>query len=309
MDYGKFLQQVSSVIAPWLGGQQIHTKDRQFRLVNRPDEFGWYSWETQGRRAALQGIEDAPFEVIGRRKICGYLVGNSVVPDDSSVLPDSITEALKQTIPVLMVEIGLPRFSKVTVVRWWDWQHVYVGQEFGLGVEDDVQMAYEDELSSLDGIKGVTPALDLAFRWESLRRAQARERRRQIEEERRAREEELRRVMARAAAEERRRLEQERLRELYGDFEGRARTALGMMGATILDWSEGRNNEATVTYRFRNQRFQCVCDMASLAIVDAGVCLEGSGESGDRRFTLQSLPAVIAWIIDDHGGLYRTRRA
>jgi hypothetical protein len=203
------------------------------------------------------------------------------------------------------VEPGLERFSHVVVTEWFDGRFIFKELDFGLGAENDVQLAYEERAESVDHIADVAPALDLAFRWETRRRRQAEERRRRVEEERRRREEAER---VRLAAEEQHREYVRRVAERAGSFEERARRALLLMNAELLDWRESRNRgEMVVTYRFRQQRFQCTCEVDSLAIIDAGVCLNDGGESGDRRFTLESLPAVIAWIIDDHGGLYRTR--
>ena len=60
-------------------------------------------------------------------------------------------------------------------------------------------------------------------------------------------------------------------------------------------------------FRFRRQRFECVCDEA-LRIVDSGICLvdHATGERGDTRFTLESLPAVIGQAMDE-GRLVRFR--
>jgi hypothetical protein len=50
-----------------------------------------------------------------------------------------------------------------------------------------------------------------------------------------------------------------------------------------------------VRFRLLGRRFECTCDERTLRILDAGICLvdHATGERGDTRFTLESLPAVI----------------
>lgn len=304
--YAQFLNDETEVVLPWLGGGSICSLNRSYRVAphSTPQEFGWYRWRVS-RRALLLEHADTPAEIRGRKDVSGYLVGRHLLADDVAIQPNDLQRSVRQGIPVLLLEDGLPRFSRVVVTEWFDGHFIFKELGFGFGPEDDVQCAYEDRLESVDQIPEVAPALDLAFRWETLRRNQAEERRRQIEEERQRREAA---ELARIRAEEQQREYLRRLAERTGSFEERARRALAIMGAELLDWREsGNRGEMVVSYRFRNQRFQCTCELESLAIIDAGVCLDEGGEQGDRRFTLESLPAVVAWIIDDHGGLYRTR--
>ena len=80
-----------------------------------------------------------------------------------------------------------------------------------------------------------------------------------------------------------------------------ARIALAISGAELLDHREGvHQGEMTIQYRFRNRRLECVCHRDTLRIIDAGVCLtDHRGETGDARFTLESLPPVIGQAMDE----------
>ena len=155
----------------------------------------------------------------------------------------------------------------------------------------------------MDDVPGVPPALDLAFRLASWQRDAVVRRRAELRgaaapEER---EEALRLQRKREGGVARRTLARH-------DFEGAARAALAVTGAVLLDhraaWQRG---EHIVQFRFQRQKFECVCDGA-LRIVDAGICLvdHRTGERGDTRFTLESLPAVIGQALNE-GRLVRFR--
>lgn len=158
-------------------------------------------------------------------------------------------------------------------------------------------MAFQDRASNINHIAGVTPALDLAFRWITYQRERQEERRRELQ---RIREEE-----------ERKRAEEERLREAVQqggtaagrrvlartDFEAGAREALRVSGAELLDVRQSHNRrEMVVQYRFQQRRLECVVERDTFRVVDAGVCLtdHATGQKGDTFFTLESLPGVIA---------------
>jgi NAD(P)H-dependent flavin oxidoreductase YrpB (nitropropane dioxygenase family) len=75
-----------------------------------------------------------------------------------------------------------------------------------------------------------------------------------------------------------------------------ARAALALAGAEYLDHrASTQAAEVVVRFRLAGRRFECVCERQTLRIIDAGVCLtdERTGEKGDSRFTLESLPGVI----------------
>jgi hypothetical protein len=229
----------------------------------------------------------------------GYLVGDRFIPDNVRVDPDP-AKLIQQTQPVYCVELGLERFARIAAARDREGNLVYVGQEFPEGADAEAIRAYQDWAESLDGVTGVTPALDLAFRWVTYQRHQAEKRRQELERIR--------------AEEERRRAEAERLQQLMRDagtavgrralagrdFEAAAREALRVSGAELLDTRQSVNRaEMVVQYRFQQRRLECVVEKATLRVVDAGVCLtdHDTGVKGDRFFTLESLPGVIAEAI------------
>jgi hypothetical protein len=169
-------------------------------------------------------------------------------------------------------------------------------QEFPQGPEAEVQVAYQDRKESVDHVAGVTPALDLAFRWVSRQRLLAEEREREMErirqeeERKRVAEEKLRQAMKDAGTGAGRRALAQR------DFTAAAKAALALTGAELLDARPSYNRrEMVVQYRFRNRRLECVVDKDTMRVVDSGICLQDhrTGVKGDTRFTLESLPTVI----------------
>jgi hypothetical protein len=296
--YDRFLQRDAEPrVLPWLGGDRVFAADRTFRIGEAPAEHGWYRWTGEGRSLRCDGPAEPPLDLKGRRTIRGYVVGHALVPDEAAVAAEAIGRAIGQAVRLHLLDPDLPRFARVAAVEWYDGSLVFAQQEFGLGSEDEVQQAYEDRLDSVAAVTGVTPALDLAFRWETLRRAQTEQRRARIEAERQRREAERQRVEAEQEARERARLLARRRQEDFGEA---AEHALRIAGAELLDWRamDRHGNEAQVSFRFEGRRYRCICDRASMRIVDAGVCLtdESSGERGDDRFTLESLPAVLHWL-------------
>lgn len=297
-----------TIILPWLGGRKLRSGPRSWDLRGKlPDEQGWYTFSLSGRTARWD--PDAPTEpcVIPQGSldflVSGYLVGDRLVKDDASAVnPDpgmiaSFSEA------VALIEPGLDRFVRIEAGRTCeDGPLIYGGMEMPLGPEDEVLRAYEDRTPSVDGVKGVTPALDAAFRMVSWQRSEAERRRAELERQR-AEEERLR------AVEERRRQIAETLGDGAGrreiaanDFAEAARAALAVGGAEYLDHraAHGRN-EMVVKFRLNRRRFECTCDRRTLRIVDAGICLTAhdddgdfdEGTRGDTFFTLESLPSVI----------------
>ena len=226
----------------------------------------------------------------------GYLVGDRIVPDHIRVDPQP-SVILKYAEKVHLIEEGLDRFCRICAGRTWDYGPlIYGGQDFPMGPEPEVLDAFLDQKDSVQEVKGVCTALDAAFRMETWRREEAERVRQEIERIRREEEERL-------AKEARRKELVERLgdgaarREMAAvDFNEAARAALVVGGATLLDVRNGaRPGEKVVRYRLDNRRFECICNAATLRIIDAGVCLTDheTGVKGDTRFTLESLPAVI----------------
>lgn len=285
-------------VSPWVGGRSLPSDSQVFKIEGRlPPEHGWYEFELDGRKARFRKEAEPEPEKLKNERVQGYLVGDRVLADGVRV-EFNLKAITKQSQKVHFIEDGLDRFVRITAVRAYeDGPFVYSHQEMPLGPEDDVLGAFLDgEATTVDHLPGVAPALDAAFRMEVWRRAEA-ARRRAEEEERRRKEEEERQREAR----------RQQLIEQLGDAQGRremaqhdfgeaARAALKVGGATYLDHRkmQGRQ-EMAVKFRLGGERFECTCDEQTLRIIDSGICLTDhrTGESGDTRFTLESLPGVI----------------
>jgi hypothetical protein len=290
------------VVQPWVGGRELVTQKeayRRWRIEGRlPREHGWYKFKVEARTATVVEPAEPDSQALGKRED-GYLVGNLFVGDQDARAGQAKPEDLAGLFePVYLVDPGLDRFSRVRVARpFKDGPLIFAGQGFPLGPEEDVLNAYLDKEKSVTQIPGVIPSLDLAFRIETWRRAEA-ERRRREEEERRRLEEEIRQREARRQELIEQHGDGQRRRELAGiDFEEAARAALAVGGAELLDCRDSgyRNNEKIVRYRVEGRRLECVVNARTLGILDAGVCLtdHDTGERGDTWLTLESLPGVI----------------
>ncbi|MFO0750160.1 MAG: hypothetical protein U1F43_31495 [Myxococcota bacterium] len=290
----------SERVLPWLGGRVVHAAQRSWRLAGAsPPEHGWWRFRVDGGRRAelVPSAEPASMPLgfeVGAALVSGYLVGDRLVPDGARVAADAarLGDATRR---VHLVEPGLGRFARASAFAEREGALVFVRQELPLGPEPEVEAAYQDRRADLDPIAGVTPALDLAFRWSSRERQRIEDQR---EAARRAREEaERQQAMVQAIG------SGEARRELAAhDFEAAARAALALSGAELLDARPSfQRGEVVVSYRFRGRRLECVVSRATLGIVDAGVCLlDGeTGERGDARFTLESLPGVIGQALDE----------
>jgi len=290
-------------VLPWIGGRTVTDGARTWNIQGRtPNEHGWYTFKTTGgRKASLVGPAEPDFEFEnGRPTVRGYLVGDRMIPDSARVDPNP-EKLIEQTEPVFIVEPGLDRFTRATAVRVGD-ALVFLRLEFPDGPEAEALAAYQNRKDTIGDLTGVTPALDLAFRWITIQREKAEERRREME---RIRAEEE----AKRALEERRQQAMKDIGTAVGrrvmaevDFEAAARAALRLSGAELLDTRQSYNrNNMVVQYRFRGRRLECEVDKKTLRIVDAGVCLDDHrGEKGDTYFTLESLPAVIGQAMAEH---------
>lgn len=284
-----------TIVLPWLGGNSLRSASRTWTLAGRaPREHGWYVFKIEGRTAHLSGPAEAqPDLLIGQER--GYLVGDRLVPDGSRVESDP-KQIATYSEKVFLLEPGLDRFARVCAGRVYkDGPLVYKQPEMPLGPEDDVLTAFLDNKPSVLDIKGVSPALEAAFRLESWQRDETQ--RRRVELERLRREEEARREK-----EARRKQLVEQLGDAKGrrdlakvDFAEAAKAALRVGDAELLDHRKHvQRGEWVVKYRLDGRRFECVCD-DNLRIVDAGICLidHDTDERGDTFFTLESLPGVV----------------
>lgn len=292
------------VVYPWTGGREVRASGRTFQIKGKsPDEHGWHEFSvTGGRVATWKGpAEGNPQEVVGRRLVRGYLIGDRVLADDvKATFNPAEAEIAGLSETVYLLEPGLERFARIRAGRWEDGRLIYVGQEFPLGPEDAVTAAFQDKKVSVTDIPHVTPALNLAFQFETWNRIEAA--RLREEAARLAREEEARLELEARRANLIRQLGDGKGRREMAivDFEQAARAALVVGGAELLDWRDSRTaNEAVVQFRYQNRRFECVAHKLTLRIIDSGICLvnHATGERGDTKFTLESLPAVIGEAI------------
>ncbi len=291
------------VVLPWTGGRSLPSSGPEYRVEGRlPPEHGWHEFRVSVRRASWVGPAPARTEDL-TDVVRGYLVGDRIVPDGARVDPDPARiVGASETVHIL--EPGLSRFARVSAGRARPGSPlVFIAEEMPAGPEDQVLVAFQDKLSSVSGIRDVTPALDAAFRLESWQRAEAERRRAELEAQRAAED---------AAMAEEERLA--RLREALSDGRGRramalvdfrqaAVAALAVTGTEYLDHRASANRgEMVVTFRIEGRRFECVCDQQTLRIIDAGICLvdHRTREKGDTRFTLESLPDVIRQAMREH---------
>lgn len=305
MSWEDLLDEGHQRVLPWYGPRRIHSAERTWTVFgDLPPEHGWYLFNTEGGRDAKL-MNDEPQEanlswIEYQLILCGYIVGDRFISDTARVDsdPDKLVE---QTSRVHCVEPGLDRFTRASVVKDRGQQLVYTSTVFPLGPEPEALVAYQDRRPDINHISGVTPALDLAFRWISYQRELAEERRRELERIR--------------AEEEARRSAQERLQKAMRDagnpvgrrhlavhdFEMAAREALRVSGAELLDVRDShQRGEKVVQYRFRQRRLECCVESTTLRVTDSGVCLTDhrTGEKGDTYFTLESLPGVIGEAMD-----------
>lgn len=284
-------------VFPWLGGRKIHRHGRTWRVIGKlPQEFGWYTFSfAEGRSAALVLIGTEPVKTspdseywTGLTHTSGYVIGDRFIPQKARVDPDP-DKLVEQTVPIYLLEPGLNRFSFVEAIFDPENRLIYTQPLFSSMADEMVRWAFVEKKESVNDIPGVTPPLDLAFRF-------ACQQRRLLEERR--------------AERERQRLERERLEQArknlgtslgrrtlaQTDFEAAARAALAAGNAEFLDCRKGHGKrEMVVQYRFSNRRLECVVDRATLQVVDSGICLtdHNTGEKGDTYFTLESLPGVV----------------
>lgn len=281
-----------TIVSPWVGGRLLQQADRVWRIAgDLPNEAGWYRFEIQGRRAKLRGPASPNSDVL-RHVRTGYLVGDRFVPETARV-PRKLGDIVRETDRVHLVELGVDRFARISAGRTSDTGPlIFKEEEMPLGPEEQVLSALLEGQDSVNDVADVSPALDAAFQMEVWRKKEVVRRRREIErrvqeEEERRRKEELQERLGSGEA---------RRQMARSDFEAAARAALLVSGAEYLEHRpSAAREEMIVRFRLDRQRYECACDRYSLRITDAGVCLvdHESGERGDDRFTLESLPGVI----------------
>ena len=305
MGWESLLAKESKQTLPWAGGRCVWDSSRTWLIEgNLPPEYGWYRFAVSGGRRAkvAEPAEPNPEFDSGDKLTRGYLVGDRLIPDFARVVLDPKL-LIEQTVPVLLVEPGMPRFTRAVVAHLRNLQFIYLRQEFPQGPEEEVTAAYQDRLESVDHIKGVTPPLDLAFRWLTLQRklaeerAAERERRRVVEQKKREAEARLQEAMKNIGTGAGRRVLAKQ------DFQAAAKAALALSGAELLDTRPSeRRGEMVIQYRLQHRRLECVVERGTLQIIDAGICLtdHDTGEKGDKLLSLENLPPVVLEAMREH---------
>jgi len=284
-----------TIVLPWVGSKLLSASHRQWLLEGKlPPEHGWHKFRLKPRTAVWSALADPQPEVF-KTRVQGYLVGDMLIPDGVEVYLDPAKLILCST-RLHCIEPGLDRFARVVAGRVTD-TGPYVFESLGmpLGPEDDVLQAFLDHVPSVERVRGVPPALDVAFRFETWRRDQAEKRRVEAERLRKEEDERFQREQQRQQLVEQLGDARGRRQMAQVDFGEAAKAALIVGGATYLDHRESYNKgEIVVRFRYLRRRFECTCDR-NLRIIDAGVCLtdHDTGEKGDTYFTLESLPGVI----------------
>lgn len=291
-----------TIVLPWVGLIHIRIQNRSFIIKGKlPQEIGWYKFKIN-KSKFLNLIEQSnPDTSIFKKIITGYLIGNRLIPDDVRVDPNPENTVFKSPI-VDLVEPGLDKFVRISAGIYTDERHlIYDSLQMPFGPEEEVLHAFQDGLTSINHIKGITPALDAAFQMEVWRSAEAKKRREELERQRREEQECLER-------EERRQQIIKQIGSAEGrramaaiDFEEAARAALIVGGAEYIEHHKAyQRGEMVVRFRLMRRRFECVCDERTLRIIDSGICLtdHNTGEKHDQYLTLESLPSVIQEAMD-----------
>jgi PAS domain-containing protein len=311
MGWRDLLQQKGeTLVSPWLGGRSLRSGARHWPIEGvLPREYGWVEFALEGRRARVLGPTGAQDKVLGGL-VRGYLVGDRLVRGDARVDPDPKTIA-DHSERVHLIDLGLDRFVVVAAGRVSeDSPLVFIRQEMPLGPESEVLDAFLDGQTSVVGIKGVSPALDAAFRMEVWQRVEAERRRRELEERLRLEEEVRQREARRQELVEKLGDGAARREMAQHDFGAAARAALVVGGAEYLEHRPSTNRgEMVVRFRIAGRRYECTCHYRTLQIIESGICLtdHDTGVRGDTWFTLESLPGVIRQA-DREGKLVVFRR-
>lgn len=275
----------------------MYYRDRSWTIVGDcPREWGWYAFMTTSNRKARLIAPAEPSEnyLEALKSVYGYVAGDRFIPVDAKVVPVTNPRGLvEQTTPVRLIGVDLGLFPYIRAAQYEDMGVLYIETAFDTGPEQEVREAFVDRLPSLEAVKNVTPALDLAFRFASHERDRYEAWRAHVEAERLAEQKRLELLAKAGTAAGRRELAQE-------DFEAAARAAIEIGGATFLRVMPTRNRrEMAVQYAIDGRRFECIANKRTLRIVDSGICLtdELTGTKGDTRFTLESLPSVVRQAI------------
>jgi len=259
MDYTQFLQKPDEVLRlPYFGGKSVCDDQSTYRLRETLAP-GWYQFRKSGRYLEVDSTIEPELDKWKLPRVTGYVMNGRLIGNDSQA-----------RLFGLPTDADLPKFTPVSGRRWFDRQILYEAQEFETEVDGKVRDAFEEE-RSIEGIKGVTPALAHTFVLESTQRALSREAERRVREE----------------AERQKQVAE--LARWQETLEGRISLALSHTGAELVNWRRNGQRQAVVRYRLGGRRFECIIDSQSLQILDAGICLDGA----DEDLNLSSLPSAV----------------
>lgn len=270
MNWRSLIPKNEVISHPWTGGREIIHNDRWFFIDSRlPPEHGWHRFAVNARKAQWCNSTEAPVNL----KITdrGYLVGDKLINDSINANWSSV-HMWANSSKVLLLENGLPKFTRIACHRHEDGRLILAQVEFPLGPEDEANAALLS--GTYTTIKSALPSLDAALKIELW-----------------VKEEEKREL----AEQEQIRVNQQ-IHQRRQNFEFRLIDALTPVGATLLDHYAGYLPfEEVVQFKFRRRSFECVINKNTLQITDAGICLRNhaTGFVGDTLFTLESLPSVI----------------
>lgn len=291
------------VSLPWLGGRTLQDGQRTWRIVGGlPPEHGWHTFQVDGsRRATWRGAASPDFAALeGRPVVRGWMVGNWLIPEDARGESEP-GRFLRQGLRLRLVEAGLERFARVRATRWSEGCWLFAGPDFPLGPEDAVAAAFQDRAPGLEGIAGVPPALELAFRWLTWQRDEAAAARRRAEEAREAAEaararalEEARRLQVEEAALERWLVEQEAL-EAEAALR---RAARAEAEAQRLEVARGAMADGALRRRLARRDFQAAAE-AALAVSGAELLDSREGAArGERVVTFRLEGSRYECVVD-----------
>lgn len=303
MNWKDYLSLEEEKILPWTGGKNLFLGPMKWTIKGmNPPEHGWYRFLVDNARTArITRCAESNQDCLSYQILTGYLVGDRLISDSIQSF-DNPTKIVFSSRKINLIPSGLERFSRIVAGSTHEGGvSIFKEESFPLGPESEVLNAFLNQAKSVDHIKGVTPSLDAAFKFETYQRQKVQERRielerlRQVEEEKRLLEEKRQQAVQSIGTSVGR-----RQTAIY-DFESAAKAALSVGGAEYLDHSKSyRSNEYVVKFKLQGRKFECVCDL-NLKILDSGICLtdEETGDKFDHLFTLESLPSVIIEAIND----------
>jgi hypothetical protein len=320
VDYRKFLGKEEERVLPYLGGAFLHAADRRLRLAAEPFAPGWYRFRIKGRDATPLGPAD-PEALEALPAVRGHLVGERLVREG----------AIAERLHFLPPEEP-PRLSPCRARRWHSGELLFDTLDFESEAEEAARRALEED-ASLAQVKSVPATLRAAFGYAVL---EAESRRlgipaapaelrphlgRVAELGRPEAERALRALAAERVLAAREMMELQRRRQVVvlaqqavaqqgqqavqggwqrrggeADAVARAEMALDAAGARMRSARGLGNGNLEVIFTFMDERFISVVSMATLQVVDSGICL--GHPPRDDLVTLESLPSVIKEAID-----------